>query len=45
MQHAWKCWETHTKFYSESVSERDNLEYLEVDGKVILQRILKEFGV
>jgi hypothetical protein len=32
--------EMHTKFWSENLKERDHLEYLGVEGKVILKSIL-----
>lgn len=36
---------THTRFWSENLKERDDLENLGVDGMIILQFILKDHGV
>jgi hypothetical protein len=32
-------WETNTKFWSENMKERDHSKHLDVDGKIISERI------
>jgi hypothetical protein len=38
--HAWETSQKHTKFWSENLKGRDNLESLGVDGRIVLKWIL-----
>jgi hypothetical protein len=42
IQHMWKRCKTHTKYRSESLTGRDYSEDLVVDGKIILDWILRK---
>ena len=42
MWHVWKTEETDAGFWSEHLKERDPLEDLCVDGKIILKCIIKK---
>jgi hypothetical protein len=41
--YAWKRWEINTKFCSENMKTRDELEDLGIDGRVIVEWILGKF--
>jgi hypothetical protein len=44
MLYAWEKWEMHTIFLLESLKGRDHLENLVVDGRIILEWILRKQG-
>jgi hypothetical protein len=42
MQHVWGRGEVHTGFWWANLRERDHLEHLSIDGKVILKWFFKQ---
>jgi len=42
MWHGWKIGEVHTRFWWRDLKERDHLEDLDVDGRIILRWIFNK---
>jgi hypothetical protein len=42
LKHVWRIRETHTEVLVGNLNIRDHLEYLGVDRRIILERILKK---
>jgi hypothetical protein len=44
MYHIWRRGELHTEFWWGNLRERDHVEHLGIDGRIILKRILREWN-
>jgi hypothetical protein len=42
MQHAWELCEVHSELWLENLKGRDHLENLIIDGRIILEWLLKK---
>ena len=43
MWHVWEIGEVHTGFWWEDLRQREHLEDLDVDGRIILKRVIKKW--